>query len=221
MTRTPLSLRTNNPESRLPVLVALIAAMFLQLMIAGHFTLVPRWPLLATEAVLVAVLVGMNPIRLTRSRSIGVYASWVLLTVITVDNTLSAAVLCRRIIQGTAGDDAPQLLGSGAAIYATNILVFGIWYWELDRGGPIARRSGESRYPGFQFAQMVTPDIAQPDWRPHFLDYLYLSITNSTAFSPTDTMPLTRWAKMVMAVQALVALSVAALVIARAVNVLR
>lgn len=220
MTSTPDSLRTHDPESRLPVLAAFVAAIVLQLVIAGRFTLLPRWPLLVTEVVLVGVLVGINPIRLTRSRSIGAYASRVLLTVITVDNTLSAAVLCRRIIWGTAGNDAPQLLGSGAAIYATNILVFGIWYWELDRGGPIARRSGESRYPDFQFAQMVTPNMAKPDWRPHFVDYLYLSITNSTAFSPTDTMPLTRWAKMVMTVQAMVALSVAALVIARAVNVL-
>lgn len=220
MTTTPDSLRTGNPESRIPVLAALSAAIVLQLVIAGRFTLVPRPPLLIMEVVLVAVLVGMNPIRLNGSRSIATYASWVLLTTITIDNTLSAAVLCQRIIWGTAGDDAPQLLGSGAAIYVTNILVFGIWYWELDRGGPIARRSGEGRSPGFQFAQMVTPAVANPDWRPHFVDYLYLSITNSTAFSPTDTMPLTRWAKMVMTVQAMVALSVAALVIARAVNVL-
>ncbi|MGD9621292.1 MAG: hypothetical protein AB7G47_17235 [Mycolicibacterium sp.] len=220
MTSPPGSPRADNPESRIPVLSALAAAIVLQLVIAGRFTLVPRWPLVIAEVALVAVLVAMNPIRLTGPKSIGSYVSWVLLTTITIDNTLSAAVLCQRIIWGTAGDNAPQLIGSGAAIYVTNILVFGIWYWELDGGGPMARHSGEQRYRGFQFAQMVTPGVAKPNWRPHFVDYLYLSLTNSTAFSPTDTMPLTRWAKIVMAVQAMVALSVAALVIARAVNVL-
>jgi hypothetical protein len=111
-------------------------------------------------------------------------------------------------------------LGSGAAIFVTNIIVFGIWYWELDRGGPFARQTGARPYPDFMFPQMGNPNVAKPDWRPTFVDYLYVSMTNVMAFSPTDTMPLARWAKMAMAVQAMVALSTAGLVIARAVNVL-
>jgi hypothetical protein len=112
------------------------------------------------------------------------------------------------------------LLGSGAAIFVTNIIVFGIWYWELDRGGPFARRAGQQPFPDFLFPQMTDSKFAKPDWHPKFVDYLYVSLTNVMAFSPTDTMPLARWAKVMMAVQAMVALSTAGLVIARAVNVL-
>jgi hypothetical protein len=124
------------------------------------------------------------------------------------------------ILTGVVGKNARLLLGSGAAIFLTNLIVFGIWYWELDRGGPFARRDAERTHPDFMFPQMANPAAAPPDWAPRFLDYLYLSVTNVLAFSPTDTMPLVRWAKVMMTVQAVVALSTTALVIARAVNVL-
>jgi hypothetical protein len=216
----PSWLRPGDPESRLPALAALIIAITLQLLISRNYTLVPRWPLIILEILLVAVLVVLNPLRLTRSTLLGKYATWVLLGAITVDNTLSAFVLDARIISGEVSNDAALLLGSGAAIFLTNIIAFGIWYWELDRGGPFARRAGERPYPDFMFPQMDNPKVAKPDWRPTFVDYLYVSITNVMAFSPTDTMPLSRWAKMLMTVQATVALSTAGLVIARAVNVL-
>jgi hypothetical protein len=216
----PSWLRPGDPESRLPVLAALIAAITLQLLISRSYTLVPRWPLIAAEVLLLAVLVVLNPIRLTRSTLLGKYATWVLLGAITVDNILSVIVLDARIISGEVSNDAALLLGSGAAIFITNIIVFGIWYWELDRGGPFARRAGHKPYPDFMFPQMTSPEVAKPDWRPTFVDYLYVSFTNVVAFSPTDTMPLARWAKIMMTVQAMVALSTAALVIARAVNVL-
>lgn len=216
----PSWLRPGDPESRLPVLGALITAIALQLLIARSYTLLPRWPLIVLECLLLAVLVMLNPVRLTRSTTLGKYASFVLLGAITLDNALSAVVLDARIISGKVSNDPALLLGSGAAIFVTNVIVFGIWYWELDRGGPFARRSGDRPYPDFMFPQMGNPKVAKPDWRPTFLDYLYVSITNVMAFSPTDTMPLSRWAKMMMSVQALVALTTAGLVIARAVNVL-
>jgi hypothetical protein len=220
--RVPSWLRPGDPESRLPVLTALIVAITLQLLIPKAYTLVPRWPLVAAEVLLLAVLVVLNPVRLTRSTLLGKYATWVLLGAITVDNTLSAVVLNARIISGEVSKDAGLLLGSGAAIFVTNIIVFGIWYWELDRGGPFARREGTRPYPDFLFPQMDpdTAKLARPGWRPTFLDYLYVSFTNVVAFSPTDTMPLSRWAKMMMTTQSLVALTTAGLVIARAVNVL-
>jgi len=218
----PSWLRPGDPESRLPVLVALIVAIALQLLISRNYTLVPRWPLVMLEVLLLVVLVALNPLRLTRSTLLGKYATWVLLGAITVDNTLSAIVLDARIISGEVSNDPAPLLGSGAAIFVTNIIVFGIWYWELDRGGPFARRTGTRPYPAFLFPQMDpdTAKLARPGWRPTFVDYLYVSITNVMAFSPTDTMPLSRWAKAMMTVQAMVALSTAGLVIARAVNVL-
>jgi hypothetical protein len=218
----PSWLRPGDPESRLPVLAALVVAIGLQLLIARSYTLVPRWPLITSEILLLGVLVVLNPVRLTRSTLLGKYTTWVLLGAITVDNTLSAIVLNAKIISGEVSNDAALLLGSGAAIFITNIIVFGIWYWELDRGGPFARRAGDRPYPDFLFPQMDpdTAKLARPGWRPTFVDYLYVSITNVMAFSPTDTMPLARWAKMMMTVQAMVALTTAGLVIARAVNVL-
>jgi hypothetical protein len=218
----PSWLRPGDPESRVPVLIALIVAITLQLLISPNYILLPRWPLITLEVLLLVVLVVLNPVRLTRSTRIGKYAGWVLLGAITVDNTLSAIVLDVRIISGEVSNDAALLLGSGSAIFVTNVIAFGIWYWELDRGGPFARREGTRPYPDFLFPQMA-PDaakLARPGWRPTFVDYLYVSITNAMAFSPTDTTPLSRWAKMMMTVQAIVALTTAGLVIARAVNVL-
>jgi hypothetical protein len=218
--RLPSWLRPGDPESVFPVLVAVLAAMALQVAIPRSYTLVPRWPLLVLEGLLLLSLLAINPLVMTRRTRFGRSATWVLLAAITVDNTLSAVLLDISILTGDVSNDAAVLLGSGAAIFVTNIIVFGIWYWELDRGGPFARHAGERPYPDFMFPQMTTPHVAKPDWRPTFVDYLYVSVTNVMAFSPTDTMPLARWAKMMMTVQAMVALSTAGLVIARAVNVL-
>nr|CRL71872.1 hypothetical protein CPGR_02127 [Mycolicibacterium malmesburyense] len=215
-----MELRRGNPESTVPVLIAVLAVMALQVAIPKDYTLVPRWPLLLSEGLLLLALLAINPRVMTRRTRVGRYATWVLLTAITADNTLSAVVLAVGILGGGESNDAAVLLGSGASIIVTNVIVFGIWYWELDRGGPFARHAGERPYPDFLFPQMATPDVAEPDWRPTFVDYLYVSVTNVMAFSPTDTMPLARWAKMMMTVQAMVALGTAGLVIARAVNVL-
>jgi hypothetical protein len=97
--------------------------------------------------------------------------------------------------------------------------VFSLLYWLLDSGGPLARYLGEREYPDFAFSQQLSPELAPPGWRPHYVDYLILGLTTNTAFSPTDVMPLARWAKLTMALQSLIALTVVGLVIARAVNV--
>jgi hypothetical protein len=102
----------------------------------------------------------------------------------------------------------------------TNVLLFGLWYWEFDRGGPLRRASGREAAPDFMFPQMADPRMAPDGWRPSLIDYLYVSFTNATAFSPTDTMPLTPTAKVLMAVQSLASLITVGLVFARAVNIL-
>jgi hypothetical protein len=119
----------------------------------------------------------------------------------------------------TEGNDAGALLSTGAAIWLTNIIAFAVWYWQFDRGGPAAH--ARRALPDFQSVQMQNPDLAHPEWEPQFVDYLYLSFTNATAFSPTDVMPLSRWAKLTMLGQSLVSLVTLALVIARAVNILK
>jgi len=219
----PSWLRPGDPENRLPVIFAILAAMALQRAIPVQYTIpeIPRWPLITAELLLVIALLVINPLRLNRQTTIGRWVMIVLTAAITIDNTASAVILDLNILSGRVSNDADVLLGSGAAVFVTNIIVFGIWYWELDRGGPFARRAGDNPYPDFQFPQMSDPQNAKPDWRPTFVDYLYTSYTNVVAFSPTDTMPLSRWAKVLMTLQSMVAFSTTALVVARAVNVLK
>lgn len=140
---------------------------------------------------------------------------------ITADNTVSASDLAHAILIGKASNDATGLLASGGAIHLTNIVAFALWYWEIDRGGPFSRADATEVYPDFLFPQMSSPEATHPDWVPRFVDYLYVSFTNATAFSPTDTMPLSRQAKALMGVQSIVSLITVGLVIARPVNVLK
>ena len=137
-------------------------------------------------------------------------------------NGASLVLLVRKLLHGGFSDGA-TLLGAAAAVWLTNMVVFGLLYWELDRGGPLGRvgaRKGPA-HPDLQFPQDSAPDSAAEGWRPEFLDYLFVSLTSSTAFSPTDTLPLTRRAKALMGSQALVSLLTVGLVAARAVNVLK
>jgi hypothetical protein len=215
-------LRPHRGENRIPVAAAILVAAVLQLLLPEKFTLLrPSWLLPALELALLATLTIMNPVRLTRNTQTVRYLSLLLVALISIGNGISGALLDIRLIHGTAGDQAGPLLASALAIYLTNVIAFGIWYWELDRGGPIARSAAHSPYPDFLFPQMTQRHLAPKDWVPQFADYLYVSLTSATAFSPTDTMPLTRWAKLLMAIQATIALSTTALVIARAVNILK
>jgi hypothetical protein len=166
-------------------------------------------------------LVAANPKRISRSSTPLRAASLTLIAAISLANAWSAGHLIRGLINHTEGSDAGPLLANGAAIYVTNIVVFGLWYWEFDRGGPVARAEGRRPYPDFLFPQMSSPQLSAPNWEPNFIDYLYVSFTNATAFSPTDVMPLSRWAKLLMAVQSAVSLATVGLVIARAVNILK
>jgi uncharacterized membrane protein len=163
----------------------------------------------------------VNPTRLNRESAVMRGGSLTLTALVSVANGWSAALLSIELVGGRAGENAGPLLSTGAAIWLTNIIAFALWYWQFDRGGPAARAHARRRIPDFLFVQMQSPEVAHPDWEPAFVDYLYLSFTNATAFSPTDVMPLSRWAKLTMLVQSLVSLVTVALVIARAVNILK
>jgi hypothetical protein len=134
-------------------------------------------------------------------------------------NAFSAVKLVLELLQGRAGDNPTQVIGIGAAVYITNVIVFALWYWAFDSGGPRGR-SHATDTPDFLFTQMALPDLF-PAWRAEFGDYLYLAFTNATAFSPTDTLPTSRWAKMTMMLQSAISLVIAALVIAHIVNVIK
>jgi hypothetical protein len=218
----PAWLRPTIGENRIPVAIAILTAAAFQLLLSQRFTFLrPQWLLPSLELVLLVTLTVINPVRLTRHTPAARYLSLLLVAFISIDNAISASLLDSKLIRGTAGDQAGPLLASAAAIYLTNVIAFAIWYWEFDRGGPFSRAAANSPYPDFLFPQMTERHLARKDWEPQFGDYLYVSFTNATAFSPTDTMPLTRWAKLLMAVQSAIALSTTALVIARAVNILK
>ena len=208
-------------ETRWPATAAILVAIALQVALPGRLILGPRWLLPGLEVAALIGLVAANPNRMTRYSPNIRMISLVMIGAATLANSWSAGLLVLRIAQGRNSDTAGPLLATGAAIWITNIIVFALWYWEFDRGGAVARANGQQPWLDFQFPQMQNPDLAKPDWEPQFADYLYLSFTNATAFSPTDTLPMTRWAKMTMLVQAIVALITITLVIARAVNVLR
>jgi uncharacterized membrane protein len=217
----PAWLRVTRGESRWPVAGMVVVAIALQLALPDRLTLVSKWMLPALEAALLLVLIAVNPTRLNRESAVMRGGSLTLTALVSVANGWSAALLAIELVSGRAGEDAGPLLSTGAAIWLTNIIAFALWYWQFDRGGPAARAQARRRIPDFLFVQMQSPEVAHPDWEPAFVDYLYLSFTNATAFSPTDVMPLSRWAKLTMLVQSLVSLVTVALVIARAVNILK
>ena len=213
--------RATKGEHRLPVLLAVAAAIALQVVLPSQLVIKPPWLMPALEGMLAVGLMIANPGRIDRTSSVLRSASVTMIALISLANAWSSAELINGLISGSNGDNASLLLARGASIYITNILVFALWYWEWDGGGPVPRAKGTGGHPDFLFPQMATREVAPPGWKPKFADYLYVSFTNATAFSPTDTMPLSRWSKMLMMLQSAVALVTVGLVIARAVNVLK
>ena len=218
----PAWLRHTQGERRWPVTLSVVAAIVLQFLLPARYTQpLPPWVLPTLEVALLVGLTIANPVRIEHRGAMVRTASIVLIALITIANAVSAILLIREILEGRTGGAAGPLFATGASIWATNVIAFALWYWEFDRGGPVHRAHATRQHPDLMFPQMVSPQLASPDWEPQFADYFYLAFTNATAFSPTDVMPLARWAKLTMLVQAAVSLAVGALVIARAVNILR
>jgi hypothetical protein len=218
--------RAAGHENLWPARLAILATIVLYGTLPGRLTVGPVWLLPALEVALLVALTVMAPVRYVREALVQRLLAVGLIALINLANIGSLVLLIAALlhhgvaIQGRPLDGQTLLLAS-LQIWLTNVLVFSLWYWDLDRGGPIARHSATHREPDFLFPQMVTPECTRSDWIPHYIDYLYVSFTNATAFSPTDTMPLTPWAKMLMAVQSLASLLTVALVAARAVNILQ
>jgi len=211
--------RVTDVESFVPVTVAIGVATVLQATLAERVAQL-RWVFTAMSVLLVVIVVVVNPHRAQqRARPLRA-AMLVLIAVMSIGNMISGGELVTDLVNGTGIRDAGELLRTGGAIWLTNVIVFSLWYWEFDRGGPLARARHPVAAPDFLFPQMADPSLAPVDWQPEYVDYLYLSFTNAMAFSPTDVMPMSRWAKLTMLVQSLVSLVIAVLVIARAVNVL-
>lgn len=203
-------------EPRWPAFVAMLAAAFLYLALPEPLSLGPSWLLLAVIFVLLIPIAETNRRRQHRvARTLTFIAN----------GAITVALIASLIflIQGLpAHREAPRaLLRSAGALWLTNILVFALWYWKLDAGGPLERDRRRGRVESsFLFPQMTRQDDVSSAWSPHFMDYLFLAFNTSTAFSPTDTAVLSRWAKAGVMLQSLMSLTIIALLAGRAVNIL-
>jgi uncharacterized membrane protein len=211
--------RVEHGDPYWPAQLAIGVAIALNLALAGQITIGPRFLLPAVEGLLLLALVIIAPSRATEHRVGERRFALVVIGLVSLVSIVLAIRLVVELVNGGGVHGRPLVL-SGAVLWVTNVLLFAVWYWEMDRGGPAARYLDANAMVDFQFPQMDTPQFAPDRWRPGFLDYLYTSLTNSTAFSPTDTMPLTHTAKATMAIQEVTALLIVGLVIARAVNIL-
>jgi hypothetical protein len=208
-------------EHRWPAALAVLVAVGLQLSLPTDLAFHPKWLLPAIEVLLFLVLLLLNPMRINRESRLLRVLGLTLTYVVALATFWSAGALANALINhGPQAPQAPALLFNGAVIWLTNVIVFALAYWEYDRGGPAARAAGRNPYPDFLFTGMTAPELVHPHWEPTFVDYFFLSFTNASAFSPTDTMPLSGWAKLAMTGQAALSLVTAALVIARAVNII-
>jgi hypothetical protein len=224
--------REHPGESRYAAALAVVAAVLLYAALPGDLVFGPRYLIPALELLLLVPLLVGNPRRMTRETRELRLVSIGLILLIAAANTAALALLVNTLVNGSTKNGGSLLIGA-AQVWLTNVIVFALAYWELDRGGPVVRtRQPRAQLPpaDFRFAQdededaideVATRSAARSDWSPGFLDYFYVSVTNSSAFSPTDTMPLSHRAKMLMATESVSALMLSVIVIARGVSLLQ
>jgi uncharacterized membrane protein len=203
-------------EPRWPAFIAMLAAGGVYFALPEPLSLGPSWMLLAI------IILLMSPIVISARRGdhhITRMLTLVANVLITLSMIASLIALIHGIPQHTESPKA--LLRSAAALWITNVLIFALWYWKLDAGGPFVREApGGMAKSSFLFPQMMGRENTDPSWTPHFIDYLFLAFNTSTAFSPTDTAVLSRPAKLATMLQSLISLIIIALIAARAVNIL-
>ena len=210
---------TPRPEPRWPASLALVACVVLYIVLPNRLVVGPKWLL----PVLIAL--PLIPLSATRHRHPN-EAPWVrrltltLIGIITLANIASMALLVHHLLVANVSQGR-NLIYSAVSVWLTNVIVYGLWLWEVDRGGPHLRAGGETGFPDIQFPQMENPQLAPKEWRPRFTDYLYTSFANGTSFAPADAMPLTLKAKTLFALESIVSLITIAVVAARAVNILK
>ncbi len=209
-------------EKRWPMAVTLIVAMALPFFLPPKYSFVPRWIIPAIEALFLVALIIADPGRIDRRSTLVRTLSLALVTILVAGAAGATSRLVIDLIRGGDETNSPSgLLRIGGVVWVYVIITFSFLYWELDGGGPEARARSTPEFPDLAFPEQLNPRVARPGWRPEFFDYLYLGFTDSTAFSPTDVMPIARWAKLAMAIQATASLVILGLVIARAVNIFK
>jgi hypothetical protein len=205
-----------------PAQLTVLAAIVLSLDLPSKLTISEVWLIPTIEAVGLAGLILTTPWTPGLQRRQRRRVALSLVGLVTVSNLVNLGLLVHAVLHPHAHDpiSGRELIVAGTEIWVTNVLLFTVWYWELDRGGPLSRKTRPLPPPDFLFPQMTDERLGGIDWLPCYLDYLYTSFTNATAFSPTDTMPLTPMAKLLMGAQSLASLITIGMVFARAVNIL-
>jgi uncharacterized membrane protein len=207
-------------EHRLPVVVAILANLALILFIPEKVQLLPAWVVPLLGVLLLIPLIAFNPRRLSRETTWSRWLSISLAILLTVANQITVVLTIIQLVHGRSSGGTVLL--TALQVWVSSVIAFALVYWELDRGGPVARRQPllwDAAQPDFRFPQN-DDRTGSTTWRPVYLDYLYVALPNMMAFSPTDTMPLTVRAKMLMGYQSLAGFILLALVISRAVNIL-
>ena len=224
------ALREEEIESRWEAAPAVAVVLAMQLLLAlvsrnqaWKLWIFPWWVWLipvVPEALLLLPLAWHRPRRRLEQLGHRRTVALALLAVVSLANALLMLSVIASLVRGDEKSGA-QLLLKAITVWTTNTIAFGLWYWAFDRGGPVRRLRPDPPPPDFQFPQMENPQLAAPGWQPEFVDYLYVSFTNSIAFSPTDAMPLSRWAKLLMLSESAISSLTVLLVAARAVNIFR
>jgi hypothetical protein len=205
-------------EPHWPPQLTVLLAIVLQILLPDRLVPGPPWLLPALEGLVLLLLFVASPQRVVGEHMLRRRLALSVTALVSIANAISLGLLVSNLLHRNV-TQGKELIVAGVLVYVTNILLFSLWFWEVDRGGPGRRAAAHDGPPDFLFPQMADDRLA-PGWRPVFLDYLYVSLTNAFAFSPTDTMPLTVMAKSLMGVQSLVSVVTIGLVVSRAVNIL-
>ena len=204
---------------RWPASLALLTCVALYVVLPNRLVIGPRWLI---PALIILLLLPLStrrhrhPDESPRVR----HLTLTLITLVTLANVTSMVFLVRRLLD-TSVSQGRALIYSAVSVWLTNIIIYGVWFWEIDRGGPTRRAAGSTAVYDLQFPQMENPTLAPKGWEPRFTDYLYTSFANGTSFAPADAMPLSRRMKILFVSESMVSFVTIAVVAARAVNILK
>lgn len=205
-----------------PVALAIVAVVGLHVVLPPRYRLHPAWLAVAIPMALLAALIAGDPGRIDRQRTWLRIVTGIMVAFVTLANLYAAVRLVVNILTSDKlfANNPGGLLAVGGVIWATNVIAFALWYWDLDRGGAAARAHHPYRNPAFVFPEMLHADYVAAGWVPRFVDYFSLAFWTATAVSPTDISAIRPWAKLLMMLEAAGSIVLAALVIARAINIL-
>jgi hypothetical protein len=208
-------------ERRWPMVAAALTAGVLHELLPGSFRLAPHWIYPVFLVLFLVLLIAGDPGLIDRDRRWLRITTGLMIGLITLVNASAAVRLVVDILTGASFESAKALFATGAIVWLINVITFALWFWDLDGGGAAARASKPVwSNPAFVFPEMTITELGRSDWFPQFADYLALSFNTATAFGPTDVSAVKQWAKLMMISESLISLTLATLVIARAVNIL-